>query len=438
MQDGLGSVRGLADNALTVSQAINYSPYGVPDAPITGFAFTGEWRDGTGVQYHRARYVNPALGTFLSLDPFEGVWAEPMSINGYGYVHGNPVMWTDPSGRIPFLLLAAIAAGFGAGAFVGGQTAGHTWDLARSGACGCEAQRWAQSTSREAFVNENATTGAAFGVVGGAAGVAAPVSAAIVGLGLSGINAAQAQGAYSANPNPCTEYARNVSLASLAVSTWAAVGAGIGSGGGAAPRAPQPQLVFAGVGVTSGAAQAGGIITGVGQAGGIVAGIGGGITIADISGQGENGESNVGWKNGEVPTGSPVQGIYRYRHLGGSRLGSRPDRVNKPYVGRSINLRTRLLAEMNNGEAPRDWNLIEHLKLDDFDGFWLEFAERLEMFRQSGGDIHQLANDVWPRNSANSLVRIRDGLNSLPSNWPHDILPLPDASSIFWSSLPNK
>lgn len=123
--------------------------------------------------------------------------------------------------------------------------------------------------------------------MGGAAGVAAPVSAAIVGLGLSGINAAQAQGVYSANPNPCTEYARNVSLASLAASTWAAVGAGIGSGGGAAPRAPQPQLVFAGVGLTSGAAQAGGIITGVGQAGGIVAGIGGGITIADNSGEGE-------------------------------------------------------------------------------------------------------------------------------------------------------
>ncbi len=36
-------------------------------------------RDETGVQYHRARYLNPALGTFLSLDPFEGVAAHPAS-----------------------------------------------------------------------------------------------------------------------------------------------------------------------------------------------------------------------------------------------------------------------------------------------------------------------------------------------------------------------
>ena len=67
---------------------------------ITGPAFTGEWRtDGTGMQYHRARYLSPGLGVWLSLDPFEGISSRPMSLNGYSWVEGQFPNATEPSGR---------------------------------------------------------------------------------------------------------------------------------------------------------------------------------------------------------------------------------------------------------------------------------------------------------------------------------------------------
>jgi RHS repeat-associated protein len=109
-------------NAMSdVLSTTTYSPYGVPDSPISGFAFTGEQRDTNGLQYHRARYYNAGLGTWASLDPFEGIHDRPMSLNGYpwvegnvvndavgelefhnrySYVNGNPVNFVDPSGMI--------------------------------------------------------------------------------------------------------------------------------------------------------------------------------------------------------------------------------------------------------------------------------------------------------------------------------------------------
>ena len=74
LTDGLGSVRGNTDAHSTVLSNVNYTPVGVPDTNIIGPAFTGEWRTGgTGMQYHRARYLSPGLGVWLSLDPFEGL-----------------------------------------------------------------------------------------------------------------------------------------------------------------------------------------------------------------------------------------------------------------------------------------------------------------------------------------------------------------------------
>lgn len=47
----------------------------------------------TGFQYLRARYYDPATGNFLTRDPIEALTREP-----YGYVGGNPLNATDPSG----------------------------------------------------------------------------------------------------------------------------------------------------------------------------------------------------------------------------------------------------------------------------------------------------------------------------------------------------
>lgn len=62
--------------------------YGTMDS---GYGFTGEQVDPNELVYLRARYYDPNVGVFASLDPFEGVIDDPMSLNGYSYVNGNPI-----------------------------------------------------------------------------------------------------------------------------------------------------------------------------------------------------------------------------------------------------------------------------------------------------------------------------------------------------------
>jgi RHS repeat-associated protein len=114
VQDGLGSVRGVVDNGVGVLESRNYDPYGelfgATGSSQTSYGFTGEPTDDNGLLYLRARYYNPAAGVFTALDPFEGMWDDPMSINGYSYVHGNPVNLTDPSGEFIGGIVAVVAA----------------------------------------------------------------------------------------------------------------------------------------------------------------------------------------------------------------------------------------------------------------------------------------------------------------------------------------
>ncbi len=94
-QDGLGSVRSEIDEVLMVGAAQHYAPYGEPFGTVgnfdTPFAFTGEQVDSTGQVYLRARYYNPSMGVFNSLDPFEAG-------NRYAYASGNPINQVDPTG----------------------------------------------------------------------------------------------------------------------------------------------------------------------------------------------------------------------------------------------------------------------------------------------------------------------------------------------------
>jgi RHS repeat-associated protein len=104
LTDALGSVRQLADTSATVLMAQSYDPYGTPlttyGETTSNYGFTGEWTDDTGLQHLRARYLDTGIGRFISRDVWGGNFNDPLSLNRWNYVEGNPVNWVDPSGYI--------------------------------------------------------------------------------------------------------------------------------------------------------------------------------------------------------------------------------------------------------------------------------------------------------------------------------------------------
>jgi len=50
--------------------------------------------------YMQARYYDPAMGRFLSIDPVGFTESNPQSFNRYAYANNNPHRYVDPDGRI--------------------------------------------------------------------------------------------------------------------------------------------------------------------------------------------------------------------------------------------------------------------------------------------------------------------------------------------------
>jgi RHS repeat-associated protein len=98
LTDNLGTVRDLVDDAGSVQNHIEYDSFGNVTAESNAaidhlFAFTGRERDEeTGLQYHRARYYDPAVGRWVSEDPigFSGGDADL-----HRYVLNNPTNSID-------------------------------------------------------------------------------------------------------------------------------------------------------------------------------------------------------------------------------------------------------------------------------------------------------------------------------------------------------
>ena len=97
-----GSVTGLTKDGQAVASS-GYHPYGstktTTDETGNPFAYNGEARDVTGLDYLRARYYDSQVGTFLTEDSYSGELTDPLSQNLYTYVQNNPVNYTDPSGH---------------------------------------------------------------------------------------------------------------------------------------------------------------------------------------------------------------------------------------------------------------------------------------------------------------------------------------------------
>jgi RHS repeat-associated protein len=133
--DGHGSVRvlyDLADAIANAAQVLTFSAYGqllavhaavggavtTQAASLTSLGYSGEHFDAQAAQqYLRARFYNPATGTFNRLDPFSGNMHDPQSLHKYLYVHGDPVQGVDPSGKwtlaVKLSVTAIIGGSFG-------------------------------------------------------------------------------------------------------------------------------------------------------------------------------------------------------------------------------------------------------------------------------------------------------------------------------------
>jgi len=105
LTDALGGVwqvwkSGASSAAFSIT---SYKPFGIPIVSASTLnekvRFAGEMQDSAiGLYYVFARYMDPELGRWLSLDPELGKLSAPQTLNRYVYCVNNPLRFTDPTG----------------------------------------------------------------------------------------------------------------------------------------------------------------------------------------------------------------------------------------------------------------------------------------------------------------------------------------------------
>ncbi len=105
LTDPLGAVRLLVDEAANITDSYTYDAWGNVTARTGStpnpYKFQGEWQEeSAGLVYLRARWYDPGVGRFLSVDPWQGEKQRPVSLNRFLYVGADPVDGRDPSGRV--------------------------------------------------------------------------------------------------------------------------------------------------------------------------------------------------------------------------------------------------------------------------------------------------------------------------------------------------
>ncbi|HHV30090.1 S-layer homology domain-containing protein [Acetivibrio mesophilus] len=101
--DGRNSVRILTDSTGKVTDTYTYNAFGelLQNTGITTneFLYAGQQFDpNAGFYYLRARYMDPSIGRFTSMDAYGGNIYDPVSLHKYIYANANPIMYYDPTG----------------------------------------------------------------------------------------------------------------------------------------------------------------------------------------------------------------------------------------------------------------------------------------------------------------------------------------------------
>ncbi len=138
--DGLGSIRVLTDETGTVTDTRGYEAFGSRNVTAgtdpLAFGFAGEAFEGLSkLAYHRARWMDPRSGRFVSTDPLMGRVGNPLSLHKYLYAGAEPVDMTDPSGQE--YDMASVGAEISIGSIL--STMAQAGTLALGAAITCEA-----------------------------------------------------------------------------------------------------------------------------------------------------------------------------------------------------------------------------------------------------------------------------------------------------------
>jgi len=102
--DPQGTLLAEADDGGNITATFDYKPYGeqAQGSAPNGPGYTGHVNDpDTGMVYMQARFYDPYVGRFISVDPKWVNAGNSYSFNRYLYANGNPLMYLDPDGKAP-------------------------------------------------------------------------------------------------------------------------------------------------------------------------------------------------------------------------------------------------------------------------------------------------------------------------------------------------